>query len=93
MSTGTLLQDKRIGKETESADKLSAAAEAILTLGGITINGDKPWDIHLNERFFHSVMREGSLGLGEFYMTGRRLQVWQFVLSPNGVEGGYEAVC
>ena len=67
MSTGTLLQDKRLGKEPESADKLRAAAEAILTLGGITINGDKFWDIHLrDERFSHRVMREGSLGLGEF---------------------------
>ena len=52
MSTGTLLQDKRLGKETESADKLSAAAEAILTLGGIAINGDKPWDIHLRDEGF-----------------------------------------
>jgi len=35
VSTGTFLQDKHLGKETESTDKLRAAAEAILTLAGI----------------------------------------------------------
>lgn len=43
----------------------------ILNLAGITLNGDKPWDIKVhNERFYSRVLRGGSLALGESYMDG-----------------------
>ncbi len=38
---------------------------------GITLNGNNPWDIHINnEEFYSRVLRYGSLGLGESYMEG-----------------------
>lgn len=38
---------------------------------GVTINGDKPWDIKVkNEQFYKRVLQSGSLGLGESYMDG-----------------------
>ncbi len=38
---------------------------------GITINGSQPWDLRVfNDSFYSSVMKSGSLGLGETYMQG-----------------------
>ena len=69
MSTGTLLQDKHLRNDTESADRFKAAAVAILAQADINLDGDRPWDIRVSdERFYYRVMREGSLGLGESYM-------------------------
>lgn len=52
----------------------SAAAKRIasyLTIAGIQINGDRPWDLQLHdERFFHRVLSHGTLGGGESYMDG-----------------------
>ncbi len=46
-------------------------AEKILSPAGIEINGDKPWDIKVNnEDFYPRVLSQGSLGLGESYMDG-----------------------
>jgi cyclopropane-fatty-acyl-phospholipid synthase len=46
-------------------------AEQLLELAGITINGDRPWDIQVHdERLYERVMARGSLGLGESYMDG-----------------------
>ena len=39
--------------------------------GGISINGDAPWDIQvLDERTYQRVLSKGSLGFGEAYMDG-----------------------
>lgn len=36
---------------------------------GVTINGNKPWDIQVhNEKFYARALNEGALGLGESYM-------------------------
>ena len=54
-----------------TADRLKGAIEEILSPSGITLNGDKPWDIRVgDERFYQRVLREGSLGFGEAYMDG-----------------------
>ncbi|MBA8878859.1 cyclopropane fatty acyl phospholipid synthase [Phyllobacterium myrsinacearum] len=52
-------------------------SSAIGTLGnllgraGIRINGDAPWDIHINDdRAASRILAQGSLGLGESYMDG-----------------------
>ncbi|MEO5927344.1 MAG: cyclopropane fatty acyl phospholipid synthase [Patescibacteria group bacterium] len=47
------------------------ATRDILQKADITIGGDKPGDIRVNDqRFYGHVMRGGSLGLGESYMDG-----------------------
>lgn len=46
-------------------------AEEMLSQAGITINGTRAQDIRVkNPEFFHRVLQEGSLGLGESYMDG-----------------------
>jgi cyclopropane-fatty-acyl-phospholipid synthase len=43
----------------------------LLRKAGICVNGPEPWDILVNDdRFYNYVFRNGSLGLGETYMTG-----------------------
>lgn len=45
--------------------------EALLTKADVRINGDRPWDMQVhNERLYHRVLAQGSLGLGEAYMDG-----------------------
>ncbi len=45
--------------------------EQLASEAGITINGDRPWDIQVhNEKFYGRVLSQGSLGLGESYMDG-----------------------
>jgi cyclopropane-fatty-acyl-phospholipid synthase len=52
-------------------DKSEKAAQKLLSLAGININGDNPWDIRIHNRsFFQRVLSQGSLGLGESYMDG-----------------------
>jgi len=52
-------------------DKFKSAAEEILSLAGIEINGHNPWDMRVqNENFYQRVLTRGSLGLGESYMDG-----------------------
>jgi cyclopropane-fatty-acyl-phospholipid synthase len=52
-------------------DKLKNTLEKILSLAGIRINGNNPWDITVhNEKFYRRVLSQGSLGLGESYMDG-----------------------
>jgi cyclopropane-fatty-acyl-phospholipid synthase len=37
----------------------------------ISIDGDRPWDVRVNDdRFFQTVLRQGTLGFGESYMAG-----------------------
>ena len=50
---------------------LKDTAQKLLSFGDITINGDKPWDIKVNnEDLYKRVLSQGSLGLGESYMDG-----------------------
>ncbi len=45
--------------------------ERLLEGTDIRINGDRPWDVQVHdERFYHRVLAEASLGLGEAYMDG-----------------------
>ncbi|MCG9971885.1 cyclopropane fatty acyl phospholipid synthase [Christiangramia crocea] len=45
--------------------------EDLLTSAGISINGNRNWDIRVfNEEFYRRILRDGSLGLGESYMEG-----------------------
>jgi len=51
--------------------RLASTAEKILSLAGIKINGNDPWDIKVhNEKFYGRVLTQGSLGLGESYIDG-----------------------
>jgi cyclopropane-fatty-acyl-phospholipid synthase len=52
-------------------DKFEDAAQKLLSLAGIRVNGDNPWDIKIhNKQFYQRVLSQGSLGLGESYMDG-----------------------
>ena len=43
----------------------------LLSGSGITINGDKPWDIQVHkDRFYQRLLSDAALGLGESYMDG-----------------------
>ena len=54
-------------------NKLKKAAGELLSMAGIEINGPNPWDIQVhNEKLYHRVLSEGSLGLGESYMDAWR---------------------
>ena len=51
--------------------RFETAVRDILSPAGIFIDGDSPWDLHVNnKRFYPRVLREGSIGLGESYMDG-----------------------
>src|SRR5574340_1041853 len=53
------------------AENLKQTIRELLSPAGITLNGDRPWDIRVrDERFYHRVLRDGSLGFGESYMEG-----------------------
>ncbi|MGH9689899.1 MAG: cyclopropane fatty acyl phospholipid synthase [Candidatus Acidiferrales bacterium] len=50
---------------------LKERIQRIFSPAGITIGGDRPWDIVVgNSGFYPRVLRLGSLGLGEAYMDG-----------------------
>ncbi|MFH1113255.1 MAG: cyclopropane fatty acyl phospholipid synthase [Pseudomonadota bacterium] len=52
------------------ADYAGVVSE-LLSHCGITVNGSKPWDIHVHDgRFYARVIRHKNLGLGEAYMDG-----------------------
>jgi cyclopropane-fatty-acyl-phospholipid synthase len=52
-------------------NKLQDATQQLLSLAGISIDGDNPWDIRVHDQKFHQrVLAQGSLGLGESYMDG-----------------------
>ncbi len=45
--------------------------EKLLSMAGIRINGDQPWDIQiLDERAYRQILYQGSLGFGNAYMEG-----------------------
>lgn len=61
------------GTFSKSTRKTSAqeTAEAILAPIDVRINGDRPWDIRVqNADFYNRVIAGGSLALGESYMDG-----------------------
>ena len=52
-------------------NKSRQIVEDALNYAGITINGDKPYDIQVhNEELYERVVRDGELGVGESYMDG-----------------------
>jgi len=45
--------------------------EDMFVCGGITVNGQNPWDIQVyNPKLYNRFLSQGSLGLGEAYMEG-----------------------
>jgi cyclopropane-fatty-acyl-phospholipid synthase len=47
------------------------AVKDLLTSAGVTVGGDRPWDIAVHdERFYARVLRDGTLGAGEAYVEG-----------------------
>lgn len=71
MGEGISISGTKNPRERSAADRLRNIVQEILSPAGITLNGDKPWDIQVrDERFYRRVLREGSLGLGESYMDG-----------------------
>ena len=61
----------RLNGEAGTEGRQKDLIREILSSAGITIDGDKPWDIRiLDERFYSRVLHGGSLGLGEAYMDG-----------------------
>jgi len=50
---------------------LKQTTQEILNIANIKVNGNRPWDIKVNDdRFYRRVLTEGSLGIGESYMDG-----------------------
>jgi cyclopropane-fatty-acyl-phospholipid synthase len=72
-------------------NRFEAATQELLSLAGIKINGDDPWDIRVHDpSFYQRVLSQGSLGLGESYMDGwwdcERLDEFFFKLLRSGAE-------
>ena len=45
--------------------------EELLELAGTRADGSRPWDPRIHDRrFYHRVLAQGTLGLGESYMDG-----------------------
>lgn len=72
---------------------------SIFAKADIKINGHRPWDIHvINPKFYHEVLKRGSLGLGESYMQGwwtcRRVDefICRLLASGNEKWGGLNLV-
>lgn len=64
-------QQPQPGNSKTNARKSRQIVEGALNHAGITINGDKPWDVQVhNEEVFDRIVRDGELGVGESYMDG-----------------------
>jgi cyclopropane-fatty-acyl-phospholipid synthase len=64
LRAGASLARPRPGGAERIVTRLFAAA-------GVAIDGDRPWDVRVHdERFFRSVLVQGTLGFGESYMRG-----------------------
>jgi len=60
---------------------LRSRVEQLLSLADVRLDGDRPWDLHVEDERFHArVLSQGSLGLGESYMEG-----WWRVPSLDGM--------
>jgi len=56
---------------SKKAQSLRSIAQDLLLKAGILIDGNRPWDIRIHDdRFYHRVLGQGALGLGEAYMDG-----------------------
>jgi len=54
-----------------ASEKLKSIIQEILSPAGITLNGDKPWDLQIrDDRFYQRILRDSSLGFGESYVDG-----------------------
>ncbi|MTI31559.1 cyclopropane fatty acyl phospholipid synthase [Xanthovirga aplysinae] len=54
-----------------SVSTAKAALERLLAPADVEINGDRPWDIKVNDvRVYQRVLTKGSLAVGESYMDG-----------------------
>lgn len=54
-----------------SLDNRKKQVQKILSAADVRIDGDREWDITVNnDRFYSRVLRHGSLGLGESYVDG-----------------------
>ena len=48
-----------------------ALVKSLLAVADVTVDGDRPWDLHVHHRdFYRRVMTQGTLGLGESYVEG-----------------------
>lgn len=57
--------------EAQQASSTRRAAQELLDMADVRINGNRPWDIQIrNPGFYNRVMAGGSLALGETYMNG-----------------------
>ena len=53
------------------ADTIRRRAEELLATADVSVDGDRPWDVRVNDpRLWARVFAHGSLGLGESYMDG-----------------------
>ena len=53
------------------SNRYEKTAKEILSLAGIEINGNNPWDIQVyNKDFYRRALSEAELGIGESYMDG-----------------------
>jgi len=71
--------------------KYKVAVEELISGTGITINGDKPYDLQVHDpRFYQRVLSQGSLGMGESYMEGwwdcEDLDTFFYKIFTNGIE-------
>lgn len=56
---------------SQHQDRWAYIVGDLLNQAGITLNGDRPYDITVHDqRFYQRLLQEGSLGLGESYMDG-----------------------
>lgn len=54
-----------------TVNKSESVIRELLDLAGIQVHGPNAWDIQIHDqRFYHRVLSQGSMGLGESYMDG-----------------------
>ncbi len=68
---------------THSSFEQSSVLRRMLEPAGIKIGGNRPFDIKITDSArFARALRGGAF-------RARELQLWQIVLSPGGLPGGY----
>lgn len=72
-------------------NKYQVAIQKLISEAGITINGDKPYDIQVyDQRFYQRVLSQGSIGVGESYMEGwwdcKDLDTFLYKIFTNEIE-------
>lgn len=66
-----MTSDTRIGPIALPDTRARRIVENLLEGSGVSLNGNQPWDIHIQHPdFFSRVLHQGTLGLGESYMEG-----------------------